>query len=133
MMDELIVIIGAELILLVSIAAMSLRDRRMDVLSGRYFSNKTDRSISRGWNIDRLRRWVEREGEAHRRKKAQARTSNAGRLRPWATLSRDRAMETISRNRRRSRSPIIPGSHQVDDHAVRPGQARVVTRVMGWG
>jgi hypothetical protein len=34
MMDELLVIIGAELILLVSIAAMSLRGRRMDVLSG---------------------------------------------------------------------------------------------------
>jgi hypothetical protein len=133
MMDELIVIIGAELILLVSIAAMSLRGRRMDVLSGHYFGNETDWAVSLGWNIDRLRRWVEREREVHRLKKARARTSNAGRLRPSAALSRDRAMETISRNRRRSRSTIIPGSQEVDDHAVHPGQARVGARVTGWG
>jgi hypothetical protein len=132
MMDELLVIIGAELILVVSIAAMSLRGRRRDVLSGRYFSNETDRAVSPGWNMDRLRRWVEREREVHRPKKP-ARTSSAGRLRPSATLSRDRTTDTISRNRRRSRSPIIAGSHEVDDHAVRPGQVRFVTRVMGWG
>jgi hypothetical protein len=133
MLDELLVIIGAELILLVSIVALRLYGRRMDVLSGRYFSNATGRSVPLGWNIDRLRRWVEREREVHRLKKARARTSNAGRLRSSATLSRDRTMETISRNRRRSRSPIIPGSHEVDDHAVRPGQARFVTPATGWG
>jgi hypothetical protein len=104
---------------------MNLYGRRMDVLSGRYFSSATDRAVSRGWNINRLQRWVEREREVHRPKKARARTLNAARLRPSATLSRDRTMETISRNRRRSRSPIIPASHEVDDRAVRPGQAAV--------
>jgi len=98
MMDELLVIIGAELILLVSIAAMSLRGRRMDVLSGHYLSNKRDRAILPGWNIGRLRRWVEREREANRLRKA------------------------------RSRRPIIPASDEVDDHAVRrvgePGTVR---------
>jgi hypothetical protein len=118
MLDELLVIVGAELILLVSIAAMSLYGRRMDVLSGRHFSSATDRAVSQGWNIGRLRRWVEHERKVHRLKKARGRTSNAGRLRPSATLSRDRTMETISRNRRRS---------------VHPGQARDATRVMGWG
>jgi hypothetical protein len=132
MLDELLVIIGAELILLVSIVAMSLYGRRMDVLSRRYFSNATDRAVSPGWNIDRLRWWVEREREVHRLKKARARTSNAGRLRPSATLSRDGTMETISRNQRRSRSPIIHSFHEVDDPAVYP-QARFVTRAMGWG
>lgn len=132
-MDELLVIIGAELILLVSIAAMSLRGRRMDVLSGHYFSNETDRAVSPGWKIDRLRRWVEREREVHRLKKAWVQSSNAGRPGPSATLGLGRTAETISRNRRRSRSPIVPGSHEVDEHAVHPSQARVVTRVMGAG
>lgn len=133
MLDELLVIIGAELILLISIVAMSIHGRPMDVLSGRYFSNATDRAVSPGWNIDRLRRWVERQQEVHPPKKARARASNAGRLRPSTTLSRDRTVETISRNRRRSRSPNISGSREVDDDAVRPGQARLVTRAMGWG
>jgi hypothetical protein len=69
MLDELLVIVSAELILLASIAAISLYGRRMDVLSGRYFSNPTDRAVSMGWNIDRLRRWVERERKVQRLRK----------------------------------------------------------------
>lgn len=133
MLDELLVIIGAELILLVSIAAMRLYGRRMDVVSGHYFSNETDRTVSLGWRIDWLRRWVERQREVHRVKKARVRTSNAGRPVPSAALGQDRTVETISRNRRRSRSPVILGSQEVDDHAVRPDHAQVVTRVTGWG
>jgi hypothetical protein len=133
MWDELLVFVGAELILLVSIAAITLYGRRMDVLSGRYFSNTADRAVSLGWNIDRVRRWVERERKVHRLKKTRARTSNAGRLRPTAVPIRDRTMETISRNRRRSRSPIIPASPEVDDHAVRIGKARFVKRATSWG
>ena len=98
----------------------------MDVLSGRYFGNATDRPASLGWNVDRLRRWVEREREVHRLKKACARTSNA----VSATPSRDRPMETMSQDRRRSLSPAMPGSHEVDDHAVRPDLAWVVTGMM---
>jgi serine/threonine protein phosphatase 1 len=39
MIPELLVIIGMEVVLLVSIAAMTFHHRRMDVLSGRYFGN----------------------------------------------------------------------------------------------
>jgi serine/threonine protein phosphatase 1 len=39
MIQELLVIIGMEVVLLVSIAAMTIHRRRMDVLSGRYFGN----------------------------------------------------------------------------------------------
>ena len=42
MIPELLVIIGMEVVLLVSILAMSFHRKRMDVLSGRYFGN--DRS-----------------------------------------------------------------------------------------
>ncbi|WP_275185262.1 metallophosphoesterase family protein [Bradyrhizobium sp. CSA112] len=38
MLEELLVIIGLEVVLLVSIAAMTFHHRRMDVLSGRYFA-----------------------------------------------------------------------------------------------
>jgi hypothetical protein len=54
MLGELLVIVGAELILLVSIAAMILHDLRMDVLSGRYFSNQGNQIVSLDWNIDEL-------------------------------------------------------------------------------
>jgi hypothetical protein len=130
MSDELLVIIGAELILLVSIAAMKFYGTQMDVLSGHYFNNATDRPVSLGWKIDRLRWWVV---GGHWLKKARAPTLNAGRLRPSATSSRGRTVKTIPQNRRHSRSPVIPGSHEVDNRVVRPGQARSVTRAMGWG
>jgi hypothetical protein len=44
-MDELLVIIGAELILLVSVVAMMIRSRRADVLSRRY-PDETDYAAS---------------------------------------------------------------------------------------
>jgi hypothetical protein len=84
MLDELLVIVSAELILLASIAAMSRRGRRIDVLSGRYFGHLTERAVSRDGIIDRLRRWVERERKVQQLRKAKASTSNAGTLRPSA-------------------------------------------------
>jgi hypothetical protein len=46
MLGELLVIAGVELILLGSIAAITIHDRRMDVLSGRYFNNQECHSVS---------------------------------------------------------------------------------------
>ena len=47
-MSELIVVLAAELILLSSVLAMSLRQKRQDVLSGRYFEQAP--SVPRGIN-----------------------------------------------------------------------------------
>jgi hypothetical protein len=37
MADELMVILGVEITMLIFVATMSLREKRMDVLSGRFF------------------------------------------------------------------------------------------------
>src|ERR1700754_2783327 len=59
-MDELLVIIGAELILLASIVAMMVYGRRADVLSGRYF-DEADRPVRpRSRMIKRLQRSITR-------------------------------------------------------------------------
>ena len=55
-MDELLVIINAELILLASVVAMTFHSRRTDVLSGRYFG---DRPAPKGRSIGGLRRLFE--------------------------------------------------------------------------
>lgn len=39
---ELVIMIGADLVVLIAITAMNLNSRRMGVLSGRYFAAKTD-------------------------------------------------------------------------------------------
>ena len=121
MLDELFVIVGAELILLTSIAVLILRARRMDVLSGRYFSNQADPSASLDRDIDFLPRSVERERAAvDRMRTGRLRVPNSWRSGP-------------SIRHRGSRGPMVPGSHVVGDHARRAGasEPRVVTRVMG--
>ncbi|SDS99912.1 hypothetical protein [Bradyrhizobium canariense] len=59
-MNELLVIIGAELILLVSIVAMMIHNRRADVLSRRC-PDETDYAISDSSRAKQARRRVERE------------------------------------------------------------------------
>lgn len=86
MLGELSVIICAELILLVSIAAMSLHGRRMDVLSGRYFGQEAERTASPGWRIGRLRRWIDRQ----RLKKTLARASDTAKTGLSARTGRSR-------------------------------------------
>ena len=49
---ELVVIIGAELVVLVAIAAMNLHNRRIDVLRGRYSAAELYCATSPGRNID---------------------------------------------------------------------------------
>jgi hypothetical protein len=58
-MVELLVIIGAELILLVSIVAMMVHERRVDVLSHGWL--ETDYAVSDSSRAERPRRRVERE------------------------------------------------------------------------
>ena len=48
MLHEVLVIIGMEVILLVSIAAMTFHRKRTDVLSGRYFGNDQSNEVMPG-------------------------------------------------------------------------------------
>jgi hypothetical protein len=118
MLGELLVIVGAELILLVSIAAMTLHDLRMDVLSGRYFSNQGNQIVSLDWSIDELTRLVERERNEHRIGNAPVRASNDRRPRPSASRSHLRIIKTIFLNRRLAPIPLIPGLSDIDNRAV---------------
>ena len=52
MFEGLLVIIGMEVVLLVSIAAMTLHRRRMDVLSGRYFGNDQSDDVMPDFGIE---------------------------------------------------------------------------------
>ncbi|MFG3595134.1 metallophosphoesterase family protein [Bradyrhizobium sp. RDI18] len=54
MLEELLVIIGLEVVLLVSIAAMTFHHRRMDVLSGRYFAKDQSDHMTPDSGIERL-------------------------------------------------------------------------------
>jgi hypothetical protein len=59
-MNELLVVISAELILLVSIVAMMIYDKRADVLS-RHSTDETDYAASDGNGAKQARRRAERE------------------------------------------------------------------------
>ena len=67
MLHEVLVIIGMEVILLVSLAAMAIHRRRTDVLSGRYFSNDQSNDVMPDLDIERLER-----GQVARQKSAPA-------------------------------------------------------------
>ena len=54
MLEGLLVIIGMEVVLLVSIAAMTFHHRRMDVLSGRYFANDQSDHVTPDLGIEQL-------------------------------------------------------------------------------
>jgi hypothetical protein len=54
MLDLLFIVIGVELTLLASIAAMTLHGRRTDVLSGRYFSREGYWTALPGRSVARL-------------------------------------------------------------------------------
>ena len=77
-MDELLVIIGAELILLVSVVAMMVHGRRTDVLSGRFF-DQTSRSVPWARTFRRLQRWIGR-GQERRGARRGARAALAAAL-----------------------------------------------------
>lgn len=65
-MNELLVILGTEIILLASLGAMNVWRRRTDVLTGRYFSERQDPSPSVARTVDGLRQRAERERIARR-------------------------------------------------------------------
>ena len=67
MLHEVLVIIGMEVILLVSLAAMTFHRRRTDVLSGRYFSNDQSDDVMPDLDIEQLER-----GQIARQKSAPA-------------------------------------------------------------
>jgi len=117
-MDELLVIISAELILLVSIVAIMIHDRRADVLSRRCFDGgRYAASDSRG--TERLRRRVERERE---------------KLRPQALPAREQTAKTIPWRQQRSRRQIAPGRPDTDGLSNRSleSQAQYAEQVMDW-
>lgn len=120
MLSELLVIVGAEVILLLSIAAMTLYDLRMDVLSGRYFSNQGSQIGSPDWTIDWLTRLVERERKMHRTKSLPVRASNE-RRRPLAPLSDGRIVETIFLYWRLTLISLIAGLSDI----MRSGPSRI--------
>lgn len=130
MLGELFVIICAELILLVSIAAMSLHGRRLDVLSGRYFGNDAGQAVSPEWSIGRLRLWV-----APRRLKMLIRASQTGASGLSVPTGRNRIAEAVSPDEPGSRSSIVSGPHEVDDHAALAiaSQPPPITGAMGRG
>jgi hypothetical protein len=118
MLGELLVIVGAELILQAAVTAMTLHDRRMDVLSGNYFSNQESRILSLDWNINWLTRLIERERKMRRMKHAPVRASNNSRPRssppgPSAPRRHGRIVETIFLNRRLTLIPLNPGLSDV--------------------
>ena len=94
MLGELLVVVGLEVILLVSIAVMTIHNWRMDVLSGRYFGNDQSDQVMRDSGIEHL------EGEKTARKDALAfpsdepplpHSSGTVRLRSWALWRRPTA------------------------------------------
>jgi hypothetical protein len=116
-MNELLVFIGAELILLVSIVAMMVRDKRADVLSGRCF-DEADYAVPDSGTTERL----SRRGEREQRK-----------LRP-ATLTSREQTKRISwipqwSRRHTTRSPL-----EIDNpsnYSPQP-RARQAEQVIGW-
>ena len=54
MLHEVLVIIGMEVILLVSVATMTFHRKRTDVLSGRYFGNDQSDDVMPDLGIERL-------------------------------------------------------------------------------
>ena len=55
MLGDLLVVVGMQAILLVSVAVLTLYNRRMDVVSGRFFKNKGDR-VRTGSDPEHLKR-----------------------------------------------------------------------------
>ena len=78
MLHEVLVIIGMEVILLVSIAAMTFHRKRTDVLSGRYFGNdQSNEVMPEVAGTERIARQKECAGSARQK----ARTTSAPSLR----------------------------------------------------
>ncbi len=131
MLAELHVIISVELILLVSIAAISLHGRRMDVLSGRYFRNRADRTISAVRNIGWLRQWVKRAQESHRLKKTRARASKTERSGQPASRGEGQIAKAIPQNR--AQSVIKPAARELDIASPLGSQAPLAIPPASWG
>jgi serine/threonine protein phosphatase 1 len=110
-MVELLVIIGAELILLVSIVAMMVHERRVDVLSHGCL-DETDYA-------ERPRQRVERERD---------------KLPSLAPPDRNQTAKQIPRSQERSRLQLAPDRPDTDDLADHSGerQARYAEQVINW-
>jgi calcineurin-like phosphoesterase family protein len=101
-MNELLVFIGAELILLVSIVALMVHDRRADVLSGRSF-DEADYTVP---DSGRTERRPPRRTE-HKHQK----------LQPRALTSRQQTTRRISWLPQLSRRQTVPSPRQIDSPA----------------
>jgi diadenosine tetraphosphatase ApaH/serine/threonine PP2A family protein phosphatase len=112
-MDELLFIIGAELILLVSIVAMMAHDRRTDVLRRGYF--EADYAVSKARRIE-PRRHVERERENPR---------------PRALVTYGQTMEEIPSIQRRQIALVPPDIDDLANHSLE-GHAQYAEQVINW-
>jgi calcineurin-like phosphoesterase family protein len=115
-MNGLLVIISAELILLVSIVAIMIHDRRADVLSRHCFDESRYAVLDSG-RTERPRRRGERE-----------------KLRPQALPARGQTAKKIPWRQQRSRRQIAPVRPDTDDLANRSleSQAQYAEQVIDW-
>ena len=131
---ELVVIIGAELVVLVAIAAMNLHNRRMDVLGGSYSAAELY-CATLGWNIDWSRRRIGRERAARpinrQQMPTQVPTSVTNKVR--ASMAAARHPDNVSKDQWRSLGSQVTDEIELNYHATCAigSRSRLVARTTG--